>query len=170
MRLRIKVGGSEIEFEGTLEEMVSAIDSIPKIVEVTHEAERTSSNVTAPDLTREVKQLVGEGGVKGEMMSEPPPIQVSKEDSIADIVVKIMNSPWGRKPRKLDEIRRVLEMLGFPLTRSTAAVTLLRLTKGGKIRRFKDESGEYLYLQLVSAMAEQLPQQSADSSEINKSS
>jgi predicted transcriptional regulator len=81
-----------------------------------------------------------------------------------------MNSPWGKKPRKLDEIRRMLEMLGFPLTRSTAAVTLLRLTKAGKIRRFKDESGEYLYLQLTSTIGEQSLQQSSDSSEINKSS
>jgi len=170
MRLRIKVSGFEVEFEGTLEEMIPAIDSIPKIMEVTQEATRAHPKMASSELTGGVGPSFGEGPVAQEIDAGPPPIQVSKEDSIADIVVKVMNSPWGKKPRKLDEIRRMLEMLGFPLTRSTAAVTLLRLTKAGKIRRFKDESGEYLYLQLISTIGEQFLQQSSDSSEINKSS
>jgi predicted transcriptional regulator len=169
MRLRVKVGYSEVELEGTMDEIVSAIDLIPSIVNVTKEAKAmVAQHQSSIPVNEEIQIEKGEAKLT---VQEPdlqlPSIQISKEDSIGDIIVKIVNSSWGKKPRKLDEIRKVLETFGFPLTRSTAAVTLLRLTKGGKIRRFKDESGEYLYLQLISTAAEQAPQESDGTKSIN---
>jgi hypothetical protein len=159
MRLRVKVGYSEVEFEGTLDEIVSSIELIPRVVDATREAGSTAATSKSPMPSSDGPQIVQDDvkSLRQESDIRLPPIQILKEDSIGDIVVKIVNSSWGKKPRKLDEIRKVLETLGFPLTRSTAAVTLLRLTKGGKIRRFKDEAGEYLYLQLISTAAEQVP-------------
>ena len=169
MHLRVKVSYSEVEFEGTIDEIVSAIDLIPRIVDVTKEAKTmvVQSQSSIP-VNGEI-QIEQEEAKSAPQESDLqlPPIQVSKEDSIGDIMVKIVNSSWGKKPRKLDEIRKVLETLGFPLTRSTAAVTLLRLTKGSKIRRFKNESGEYLYLQLISTAAEQGPQELDGTKSIN---
>ncbi|MEM2741008.1 MAG: hypothetical protein QXD95_02530, partial [Nitrososphaeria archaeon] len=52
--------------------------------------------------------------------------------------------------RRLEDIKKSLETLGFPLTRSTVAVTLLRLTQSGKLRRFKDDKGEFCYSTLTS--------------------
>jgi hypothetical protein len=161
MRLRVKVGYSEVEFEGTIDEIVSSINLIPRIVDATKEAKQVAVHSQSSVIVNEGTQM-GQDEVKTlpqESDLQLPPIPIFKEDSIGDIIVKIVNSSWGKKPRKLDEIRKVLETLGFPLTRSTAAVTLLRLTKGGKVRRFKNESGEYLYMQLISAVAEQAPQE-----------
>jgi hypothetical protein len=169
MRLRVKVGYSEVEFEGTMDEIVSSIELIPRLVEATREAKQIAVNSQSPISPNERPQI-GQDEVKvlhEESDLQLPPIQIFKEDSIGDIIVKIVNSSWGKKPRKLDEIRKVLETLGFPLTRSTAAVTLLRLTKGSKIRRFKNESGEYLYLQLISTAAEQTPQEPDGTKPIN---
>ena len=169
MRLRVKVGFSEVEFEGTMDEIVSAIDLIPSIVNVTKEAKAMVMQHQGSIPVNEEIQIEQEEAKSTTQESDLqlPSVQISKEDSIGDIIVKIVNSSWGKKPRKLDEIRKVLETLGFPLTRSTAAVTLLRLTKGNKIRRFKDESGEYLYLQLISTAAEQAPQELDRTKSIN---
>jgi predicted transcriptional regulator len=70
--------------------------------------------------------------------------------------MKIMSSQWGRKPRRLEDIKKVLETLGFPLSRSTVAVTLLRLTQSGKLRRFKDDKGEFCYSTLASNIEAQI--------------
>ncbi len=140
MRLKIKIGSSEIEFEGDLSEISSILDIIPKIIEATRGASSSPISQTIP------KTDVAEEPA----LEELPTIQISKDDSIADIIMKIMNSSWGRKPRRLEDIKKALETLGFPLTRSTVAVTLLRLTQSGKLRRFKDDKGEFCYSILAS--------------------
>ncbi|MCX8188581.1 MAG: hypothetical protein N3F64_02625 [Nitrososphaeria archaeon] len=145
MRLKIKIGSSEIEFEGDLKEISSILDIIPKIIDATKGASQyvLSAPISQPNQKTEM--------VEQEPTSEElPTIQISKDDSIADIIMKIMNSPWGRKPRRLEDIKKSLETLGFPLTRSTVAVTLLRLTQSGKLRRFKDDKGEFCYSTLTS--------------------
>jgi len=143
MRLKIKVGSSEIEFEGDLNEITSALEIIPKIIEMASETSQHAQPPPSPQPAAAFeRQEPEESGL--------PAIQVSKDDSIADIIMKIMGSPWGRKPRRLEEIKKALETLGFPLTRSTVAVTLLRLTQSGKLRRFKDDKGEFCYSTLGS--------------------
>ncbi len=171
MRLRVKTSYLETEFEGTLDEMVAAIELIPKIIDITKDVK----SATALDQVMvQSKNVVQMGHVPAQTPAQEvdlpsPNIQLSKEDSIADIIMKLVNSLWGKKPRRLEEIKRALEISGFPLTRSTVAVTLLRLTKSGKIRRFKDSIGEYCYSPTISAIAEQTPQVS-DVIETNKSS
>jgi predicted transcriptional regulator len=170
MHLRVKVGYSEIELEGTLDEMISAIDLIPKIINITKEVKLATPS---DQVIVQSKNLVQTEQVQAQPIAQEvdlpsPTIQLSKEDSIADIIMKLVNSSWGKKPRRLEESKKALEILGFPLTRSTVAVTLLRLTKSGKVRRFKDSTGEYCYSPTISAIAEQTPQLS-DVIETNKS-
>ncbi|MEM3404019.1 MAG: hypothetical protein QXJ17_05770 [Nitrososphaeria archaeon] len=158
MRLRVKFGHAEVEFEGTLDEMVSAIDLIPKIIDI----EKEINGLRGEELKVENKGL---GSVEPitkpveQVDVFPPTIQISKEDSIADIIIKVINSPWGKVPRRLEEVKKALEVFGFTLPRSTVAVTLLRLTKSGKIRRFKDSSGEFVYSLPISAIVDQNPLQ-----------
>ncbi|MEM0010646.1 MAG: hypothetical protein QXG36_03110 [Nitrososphaeria archaeon] len=145
MRLKIKIGSSEIEFEGDLSEISSILDIIPKIIDATKSASQYTSPAPISQATPKTEVVEQEPASE-----ELPTIQISKDDSIADIIMKIMNSPWGRKPRRLEDIKKSLETLGFPLTRSTVAVTLLRLTQSGKLRRFKDDKGEFCYSTLTS--------------------
>lgn len=151
MRLKIKIGSSEIEFEGDLNEISSILDIIPKIIDATKGTPQyTLPAQISQDIQRQ--EVVGQEQVSEEV----PTIQVSKDDSIADIIMKIMGSQWGRKPRRLEDIKKVLETLGFPLSRSTVAVTLLRLTQSGKLRRFKDDKGEFCYSTLASNIEAQI--------------
>lgn len=145
MRLKIKIGSSEIEFEGDLNEISSILDIIPKIIDATKGFSQYVPPAPIPQPTQRAEMVEQEPASE-----ELPTIQISKDDSIADIIMKIMNSPWGRKPRRLEDIKKSLETLGFPLTRSTVAVTLLRLTQSGKLRRFKDDKGEFCYSALTS--------------------
>lgn len=151
MRLKIKIGSSEIEFEGDLNEISSILDIIPKIIDAT----KGTSQYTLPaQISQDIQkpEVVGQEQVSEEV----PTVQVSKDDSIADIIMKIMGSQWGRKPRRLEDIKKALETLGFPLSRSTVAVTLLRLTQSGKLRRFKDDKGEFCYSTLASNIEAQI--------------
>jgi hypothetical protein len=144
MRLKIKIGSSEIEFEGDLNEISSILDIIPKIIDAT---KGTSQYTLAAPISQDIQKP--EAVAQEQASEEVPTIQISKDDSIADIIMKIMSSQWGRKPRRLEDIKKVLETLGFPLSRSTVAVTLLRLTQSGKLRRFKDDKGEFCYSTLA---------------------
>jgi hypothetical protein len=151
MRLKIKIGSSEIEFEGDLNEISSILDIIPKIIDAT---KGTSQYTLAAPISQDIQKP--EAVAQEQASEEVPTIQISKDDSIADIIMKIMSSQWGRKPRRLEDIKKVLETLGFPLSRSTVAVTLLRLTQSGKLRRFKDDKGEFCYSTLASNIEAQI--------------
>jgi hypothetical protein len=151
MRLKIKIGSSEIEFEGDLNEISSILDIIPKIIDAT---KGTSQYTLAAPISQDTQKP--EAVAQEQASEEVPTIQISKDDSIADIIMKIMSSQWGRKPRRLEDIKKVLETLGFPLSRSTVAVTLLRLTQSGKLRRFKDDKGEFCYSTLASNIEAQI--------------
>jgi hypothetical protein len=151
MRLKIKIGSSEIEFEGDLNEISSILDIIPKIIDAT---KGTSQYTLAAPISQDIQKT--EAVAQEQASEEVPTIQISKDDSIADIIMKIMSSQWGRKPRRLEDIKKVLETLGFPLSRSTVAVTLLRLTQSGKLRRFKDDKGEFCYSTLASNIEAQI--------------
>ncbi|MGB9727162.1 MAG: BlaI/MecI/CopY family transcriptional regulator [Nitrososphaeria archaeon] len=151
MRLKIKIGSSEIEFEGDLNEISSILDIIPKIIDAT----KGTPQYTLPaSISQDIQKSEAVG--QEQVSEEVPTIQVSKDDSIADIIMKIMGSQWGRKPRRLEDIKKALETLGFPLSRSTVAVTLLRLTQSGKLRRFKDDKGEFCYSTLASNIEAQI--------------
>jgi len=151
MRLKIKIGSSEIEFEGDLNEISSILDIIPKIIDATKGA---SQYTLAAPISQDISKPEAVG--QEQVSEEVPIIQISKDDSIADIIMKIMGSQWGRKPRRLEDIKKALETLGFPLSRSTVAVTLLRLTQSGKLRRFKDDKGEFCYSTLASNIEAQI--------------
>ena len=78
---------------------------------------------------------------------------LQKSDSLSEIVSKIFKESWGRKPRKLNQVREVLESYGLIYPKQSVAVTLLRLAQSGKLRRFKDE-GEFVYTASTSLSAQ----------------
>ncbi|MCP8309767.1 MAG: hypothetical protein H3Z53_04590, partial [archaeon] len=74
-----------------------------------------------------------------------PEIKVERDDSLPNVITKFFKDEWGRHPRKLSDVRDVLESYGLIYPKQSVAVALLRLAKEGKLRRFKDEGGEFVY-------------------------
>jgi hypothetical protein len=72
-------------------------------------------------------------------------VTIERGDSLSDVISKFFSDPWGRSPKKLMEVREALQSYGLNYPKQSVAVALLRLAKGSKIRRFKGESGEYVY-------------------------
>ena len=75
----------------------------------------------------------------------PPNINIHKSDSLTDVLIKIFQSSWSNNPKKLNEIRETLNSYGLIYPKQTVAVTLLRMAKSGKLRRFKSNTGDYVY-------------------------
>ena len=73
-------------------------------------------------------------------------IHIDSKASLPNIVVKLLGSEWGSKPRRLKEIKEQLEQMGMIYPKQSIAVSLLRLAKEGEIRRFKGDEGDYLYV------------------------
>ena len=75
----------------------------------------------------------------------PPDITINKSDSLTDVLLKLFTSNWSNTPKKLNEIREILQLYGLMYPKQTVAVTLLRMAKSGRLRRFKSNTGEYVY-------------------------
>ena len=78
-------------------------------------------------------------------LSTLPEITINKSDSLTDVLLKLFTSNWSNNPKKLNEIREILQLYGLMYPKQTVAVTLLRMAKSGRLRRFKSNTGEYVY-------------------------
>lgn len=126
VRIRVRIGANEIEIEAPKEDMREVIGYIPEVVErLPHGRERAEKGEATPSV-------------------EIPEIRIEKGDSLSTMILKMFSSEWGRKPRRLGEVRKALESYGQIYPKQSVAVSLLRLAKSGKLRRFK-EGGEYVY-------------------------
>ena len=79
---------------------------------------------------------------------------MGRDDSLSDVITKVFLQPWGRQPRKLSQVREVLDSYGLIYPKQSVAVALLRLAQGGKLRRFKGEEGEFVYLASTALLGE----------------
>lgn len=139
LRIRVKLGEFEVELQGDVETIFKAMDTLREIVSwipqpTTALSQSRPIGTTAPTQppATETTQLT------------LPNIKIEKEDSLADIIVKMFSDPWGRTPRRLSEVREALASHGLVHPKQSVAVALLRLSQAGKLRRFK-EGGEYVY-------------------------
>ena len=137
MRIHVRTSGGEVDIEvGDPSSIDAAIDAATRIVQ---------------ELASGAQLQVAEGQVQateggGAVPSELPDVKVEKGDSLADVIKKMFNSSWGRRPRRLSEVMDALSSFGLIYPKSSVAVALLRLAKEGEIRRFK-EGGEYVYIE-----------------------
>ena len=88
--------------------------------------------------------------------SDLPTITLEKGDSLSEIITKFFADQWGKSPRKLSEVRDALQSYGLNYPKQSVAVALLRLAKSSRMRRFKSESGEYVYTASTSMMPTQV--------------
>jgi hypothetical protein len=62
-----------------------------------------------------------------------------------DAVRMLMKAPWGKQPRSMSEIKKVLEVNALHFTKEALAATLVTMVKRGDLRRVK-EDGKWKYL------------------------
>ncbi len=137
VKIRVRLGANEAEIEAPLSSIKEAIHLVPEVVQ------HLPKSVSLPLQTNTGSRI--QFKEKSEISKILPEIKVEKEDSLPNVIVKFFQESWGRKPHKLNDIRDVLESYGLIYPKQSVAVALLRLAKDGKLRRFKDESNEYVY-------------------------
>ncbi|MBI2127286.1 MAG: hypothetical protein HYU02_08270 [Thaumarchaeota archaeon] len=136
-KIRVRVPSAEVEIEAPLQELKEIIALLPELM-----AQLPVNAVQSSPPKETVQAEQKHEQANSETM---PTISLEKSDSLSDIIAKIFREPWGRKPRKLNHVREVLESYGLIYPKQSVAVTLLRLAQSGKLRRFKDDSGEFVY-------------------------
>lgn len=148
VKIRVRLGANEAEIEAPISAIKDVIHLVPEVIQRLPQ----TASVTAPQKEQElaariadVKLITEESKSATTKQTIIPEIRVEKDDSLPNVITKFFQDHWGRQPRKLSDIRDVLESYGLIYPKQSVAVALLRLAKEGKLRRFKDENGEFVY-------------------------
>jgi len=149
-KIRVRVPSAEVEIEAPVEHLKDVIALLPELL--AQLPEKTPSN-----MMETAKEQAERPKPQGDQETMPT-ITLEKSDSLSEIVIKMFREVWGRKPRKLNQVREVLESYGLIYPKQSVAVTLLRLAQSGKLRRFKDEGGEFVYTASTSLLPPQAEQ------------
>jgi len=159
IKIRVRVGANEAEIEAPPHRVKEAIEFIPEVLA------RLPRSIEAAPGEVEVIPLAGQAPVPAASQSAPvsmPAVSIEKGDSLSEVISKFFSDQWGRSPRKLMEVRDALQSYGLNYPKQSVAVALLRLAKSSKIRRFKGESGEYVYTASTGAVRFSGPVQPAE--------
>lgn len=149
IKIKLKVDTNEVEIEGSIQDIEKSISLIPKIIQslpddlLKNNIHTVKSN-NIPESSR-LETYISSNNITTSSSMNPPEIHIDRGDSLTEIIVKVFIKSWGKKPRKLGEIREVLQSYGQVYPKQSVAVALLRLAQSGRLRRFKGESGEYVY-------------------------
>lgn len=135
-KIKLRISNTEIEIECDIDNLNEIISKIPKIIESINTINDVKSNETLLKLNN---NSIEKNGII------PPDININKSDSLTDVLLKLFASNWSNNPKKLSEVRETLQLYGLIYPKQTIAVTLLRMAKSGKLRRFKSNNGEYVY-------------------------
>ena len=133
IRIKLRLSNTEIELECSLTDMDKVFSQIPKLIQILKK-----SSLDTSDENNKIT-------VNPSTLDLPPNINIHKSDSLTDVLIKIFQSSWSNNPKKLNEIRETLNSYGLIYPKQTVAVTLLRMAKSGKLRRFKSNTGDYVY-------------------------
>jgi hypothetical protein len=133
IRIKLRLSNTEIELECSLTDMDKVFSQIPKLIQILKK-----SSLDTSDENNKIT-------VNPSTLDMPPNINIHKSDSLTDVLIKIFQSSWSNNPKKLNEIRETLNSYGLIYPKQTVAVTLLRMAKSGKLRRFKSNTGDYVY-------------------------
>jgi hypothetical protein len=143
-KIRVKLGQAEAEVDADPEHLREAIDLVPELAAKLPVPPRESAadrrepppepQIDAPDQPPS---------------SQIPVVSLERGDSLADVIGKFFQAPWGREKRKLSDVREALQSYGLNYPKQSVAVALLRLAKTTKLRRFKAEDGEFVYTSTV---------------------
>ena len=135
-RIKLKISNTEVDIECDIDNLPDIISQIPNIIQ-------SISNISGPNSAEENIRIF-DHSVENQL-STLPEITINKSDSLTDVLLKLFTSNWSNNPKKLNEIREILQLYGLMYPKQTVAVTLLRMAKSGRLRRFKSNNGEYVY-------------------------
>jgi len=140
--VRLKLGENEIEIGSRKEDLKEEVEVLQDLLGmfVPQAPPRPTEGASAKE-AREVAR-------------EMPEIKVKGGESLPSVILKMFSTPWGRKPRRLIEVKEALESYGLIYPKQSVAVALLRLAKAGKLRRFKGAGEEYVYTASMELLAE----------------
>lgn len=149
IRIKLKVDANEVEIEGSTQDIEKTISLIPKLIQALPD-DLLKHNIFTPkpnNITESsrLEKYMSSNNIKLSDSLNPPEIHIDRGDSLTEIIVKLFVQLWGNNPRKLGEIREVLQSYGQVYPKQSVAVALLRLAQSGRLRRFKGENGEYVY-------------------------
>jgi len=148
-KVRLKIGVNEIEIYGVKDDMEYLGQLALKIYDtVSKSTSSLQSKITVIEKEDEQEK-------QAENIIQLPDIQLDPNSSLPTNIIKLFISEWGKKPRRLSEVKEVLDSFGLVYPKQTVAVSLLRLAKEGKIRRFKNERGEYVYISVPSKIVQE---------------
>jgi hypothetical protein len=139
IRIRVRVPSGEAEVEADPEHIREAIELIPDVLgKLPTKEPYSGKSIQAAPETVPAEQ-------HPPLPTEVPAVKVEKDDSLTEIISKFFAESWGTTPRRLADVREALSTYGLNYPKQSVAVSLLRLAKASKIRRFKAEDGEFLY-------------------------
>lgn len=138
VKIKVKFGVNEVEIESPLDSIREAVDAIPSIIKNLGSSVKAAEPV-ASDTNVQVN------GSETKPQIDVPEIKIEKGDSLSDVVVKMFKESWGKQPKRLSDVRQVLDTYGLSYPKQSVAVTLMRLAQNGKLRRFKGNDGEFIY-------------------------
>ncbi|MGC9145304.1 MAG: hypothetical protein ACP5GS_04220 [Nitrososphaeria archaeon] len=148
-KVRLKIGVNEIEIYGVKDDM----EYLGQLALKIYDTVSKSPNSLQSKIT--VVEKEDEQTKRAENIIQLPDIQPDPNSSLPANILKLFISEWGKKPRRLSEVKEVLDSFGLVYPKQTVAVSLLRLAKEGKIRRFKNERGEYVYISVPSKIIQE---------------
>jgi len=151
--LRVRLGRCEVEISGSRDEVLHAVEDLPRLVAVIFEAfsqvgvEVSQNETSSP-------------AVSASQSSSPAPVYPSIQSTggCADAVLRLLSTEWGRAaPRTLPEIVEAMRVnaVHYPVT--TLSGVLNWLVRKGRVKRWKTDKG-YVY---VLAQAPAMPNQSS---------
>ncbi len=142
VKIHVRTSEGEVEIEvGDPSSIEAAVEAASRIMmELSGSVPRA-----APPSAQPEEAQVAPTGSAAPVTADLPEIKIEKGDSLTDIIRKMFETGWGRRPRKLSDVMEALSSFGLIYPKSSVAVALLRLAKDGEIRRFKEE-GEYVYI------------------------
>jgi hypothetical protein len=96
------------------------------------------------ELDDALKLLQTEGSVEesSEMNSTVP--EISSERGCVATIRTILKADWGKQPRSMNEIKKVLDSNALYFSKGTLSGALARMTKQRELRRVKEE-GRWKY-------------------------
>jgi len=165
VKIRVRSGDSEAEIEASFSDVNEAIELIPKVLAKLPQqgAERRQAPLASEmEITTPAPRDFAPPPVSpSSSPSSVPLVTIEKGDSLSEVISKFFSDSWGRSPKKLMEVREALQSYGLNYPKQSVAVALLRLAKGSRIRRFKGETGEYVYTATTGAVRVPAPVQPA---------
>ena len=143
IKIRVKKGSNEIEIEAPASDLQDAIGVISEMLD--RVPNESSLNTKTDSINVAIHDRGNNSGAIRAMRDEIPEVHLERDESLTSILSKLFTEDWGRTPKKLGIVREALQSYGLSYPKQSVAVALLRLAQSGKLRRFKDEGGEYVY-------------------------